>query len=392
MDNGQNMDREEKLRAAARKNRRRRSVMGTFLAMIGCLVVMVGIMYGGVTLYSRLADQEGASSEEGQNPGENQGTAGSGSDMDNDTVGAVSDKVVYSQEELDARVAEAVLSAQGQVSAQILEGIKAGLSEGNTVLETLRPLYPDDLLVASGGRYHFVPINRSLEQNQLDMANVNILESGEYQYLVDGQVISHKGIDVSKHQGAIDWNLVAQDGVEFAFIRVGFRGYGKEGKMVEDEYFVKNIEGALAAGIKVGVYFYSQAITEAEVLEEAEFVIERIRPYEIACPVVFDVEKVSGAQGRMNDISVEERTALTVLFCQTVEQAGYKPMIYHNTEMGALMLDLTLLEGYDKWYASYSDQIFYPYAYKIWQYSDKGSVPGISTDVDLNISFEPLWE
>ncbi len=388
MDNEHNMDREEKLRAAARKNRRRRSVFGTFLAMLGCLVVMVGIMYGGVTLYSRLADQKDVSSEESQGHGTNE----SGSDLDDDTVGAVSEKVVYSQEELDARVAEAVLSAQGQVSAQILEGIKAGLSEGNTVLETLRPLYPDDLIVASGGRYHFVPINRSLKQNQLDIANVNILESGEYQYLVDGQIISHKGIDVSKHQGAIDWNLVAQDGVEFAFIRVGFRGYGSEGKMVEDEYFVKNIEGALAAGIKVGVYFYSQAITEAEAQEEAEFVIERIRPYEIACPVVFDVERVSGAQGRMNDISVEERTALAVLFCQTIEQAGYKPMIYHNTEMGALMLDLTQLEGYDKWYASYSDQIFYPYAYKIWQYSDKGSVQGINTDVDLNISFEPLWE
>ncbi len=388
MDNEQNMDREEKLRAAARKNRRRRSVFGTFLAMLGCLVVMVGIMYGGVTLYSRLADQKDVSSEESQGNGTNE----SGSDLDDDTVGAVSEKVVYSQEELDARVAEAVLSAQGQVSAQILEGIKAGLSEGNTVLETLRPLYPDDLIVASGGRYHFVPINRTLKQNQLDIANVNILESGEYQYLVDGQIISHKGIDVSKHQGAIDWNLVAQDGVEFAFIRVGFRGYGSEGKMVEDEYFVKNIEGALAAGIKVGVYFYSQAITEAEAQEEAEFVIERIRPYEIACPVVFDVERVSGAQGRMNDISVEERTALAVLFCQTIEQAGYKPMIYHNTEMGALMLDLTQLESYDKWYASYSDQIFYPYAYKIWQYSDKGSVQGINTDVDLNISFEPLWE
>lgn len=392
MDNGQNMDREEKLRAAARRNRRRRSFLGTFLAMMGCLVVMVGIMYGGVTLYSKLADQEKELSEENQGSGESQGTEDSGPHTDEDTVGAVSEKVVYSQEELDARIAEAVLSAQGQVSTQILEGIKAGLSQGDTVLETLRPFYPDDLLVASGGRYHFVPINRSLKQNQLDIANVNILESGEYQYLVDGQVVSHKGIDVSKHQGAIDWNLVAQDGVEFAFIRVGFRGYGSEGKMVEDEYFVQNIEGALAAGIKVGVYFYSQAVTEAEVLEEAEFVIQRIQPYTIECPVVFDVEKVSGANGRMNDISVEERTALTLLFCQTIEQAGYKPMIYHNTEMGALMLDVAQLEAYDKWYASYSDQIFYPYAYKIWQYSDKGTVQGISTNVDLNISFEPLWE
>ena len=163
-------------------------------------------------------------------------------------------------------MAEAVLAAQDEEADRVLQGIKAALSEGTTTVETLRPYYPNEIVVVSGGRFHFVPINRELKQNQLDAANLNILESGEYQYLTDGQVTSHKGIDVSSHQGKIDWNLGAQDGVEFAIIRVGFRGYGSEGTLKVDEQFENNIKGATAAGIKVGVYFFSQGINETELL------------------------------------------------------------------------------------------------------------------------------
>lgn len=382
-DNRQNGNREAKLRAAARKSRRRRSNVKMFFAMLGCLVLMVAVMYGGMTVYDRLAHRE---------PDDVEAMAGVGvNGKEDDALEAVSGTVLYSQEELDAKITEAVLAAQDEEADRVLEGIKAALSEGTTTVETLRPYYPDDIVVVSGGKFHFVPINRELKLNQLDAANLNILESGEFQYLTDGQVISHKGIDVSSHQGKIDWNLVAQDGVEFAIIRVGFRGYGSEGKLVVDEQFENNIKGAQAAGIKVGVYFFSQAINEAELLEEANLVLEKIAPYKLDCPVVYDVEKTSSA-GRMNEISVEERTNLTLLFCQTIENAGYKPMIYHNTEMGALMIDIATLENYDKWYASYSDQMFYPYEYKIWQYSDKGKIQGINTDVDLNISFAPVWE
>ena len=199
------------------------------------------------------------------------------------------------------------------------------------------------------------------------------------------------GIDVSSWQEDIDWNAVAASGVQFAFIRVGYRGYGT-GKLVEDEYFEDNIKGAATAGIKVGVYFYSQAINEEEVREEADFVLEKIAPYQIDCPVVFDVERVSDSDGRMNALTVEERTLLTEIFCQVIENAGYRPMIYHNTEMGVMMLEIGNLENYDKWFAAYSDVFYYPYDHKIWQYSQKGSVQGIQGDVDLNISFEPLWE
>ena len=214
-----------------------------------------------------------------------------------------------------------------------------------------------------------------------------LLFQDSLQYMQDGQVVSHKGIDVSKHQGNIDWTKVAADGVEFAFIRVGLRGYGTEGKLVEDEYFEQNVKGALQAGIKVGVYFYSQAITDEELLEEANLVLEKVKPYNIELPIVFDVEKVSGGKGRANELSVEERTRLTALFCQTIQDAGYKPMIYHNMEMGTLMLDLGQLEQYDKWFAYYNDDLYYPYAYKVWQYSEKGAVDGINEEVDLNIWF-----
>lgn len=386
-------EREEKLRKA-RRTRRRMSTLRGICGMLGCMVLLVAAMYGGMSLYEKLSGRgdagssgntEGRGDVEGQKGSDAEGGEGTG-----DAVDVFSGSVVYSQAELDRKVAEAVASAQNDEADRVLNGIKESLSSGTTTVETLRPYYPDDIVVVSDGRFHFVPINRNLKMNRLDAANLQILENGEYQYLTDGQVTSHKGIDVSSHQGKIDWNLVAQDGVEFAIIRLGYRGYGKEGNLMEDAQFDANIQGAKAAGIKVGVYIFSQAITDEEVLAEADLVLKKIAPYELDCPVVYDVERTS-ADGRMNNLSVEERTHLTLLFCQTIENAGYKPMIYHNTQMGALMIDIAALEDYDKWYASYSDQMFYPYEYKIWQYSDKGKIQGISTDVDLNICFEPIW-
>lgn len=397
-------ERERKLRRARQARHRSSAIKGS-LVMIGSLVFLVAVMYGGMALYDKLTQREEADvpayaqnnmgSEEGiAMEGEPGGDGQAAVKPEEGPVSAMSGAVVYSQAELDAKIAEAVAAAQGEEAERVLNGIKEALSEGTTTVETLRPYYPDDIIVVNEGKFHFIPINRALKMNQFDNANLQVLENGEYQYLTEGQVTSHKGIDVSSHQGEIDWNLVAQDGVEFAIIRLGYRGYGSEGKLKEDTQFDKNIQGAQAAGIKVGVYFFSQAVNEEELLEEANLVLQKIAPYKLDCPVVYDVEKTSGdgADGRMNQISVEERTNLTLLFCQTIENAGYKPMIYHNTQMGALLIDIAALEAYDKWYASYSEQMFYPYDYKIWQYSDKGQIQGISKNVDLNICFEPIWE
>lgn len=374
-----------------RQARRRQNRIKLVMVMLCTLVVLVVIMYCGTALYLKITEEK----------------AGDGA------VEALGGTVVYSQEELDlqvalavseaearaleaesladARIEEAVRSAQEQAHEDVLNSIRTGLSDGQTMLETLRPLFPEEMLVASSGQYYFVPINRELKQSQLVQENVNLLESGEIQYMSGDQVISHKGIDVSRHQGNIDWAKVAQDGVEFAFIRVAYRGYGT-GKMEEDSFFDQNVQGAQAAGIKTGVYIYSQAITEEEVLEEANLVLQKVAPYQLECPIVFDVELVSGANGRMNNITPEERTNLALLFCQTIEAAGYKPMIYHNTEMGALKIDVSALEDYDKWFASYSETLYYPYEYKVWQYTPHGKVAGISSEVDLNICIDPIWE
>lgn len=314
-------------------------------------------------------------------------------------------EIVYSQAELDAALDAALVEAEQAASArveqatqikeeEILGGIKMSLEEGSTLLDALRPYYPNEIVLASNGSYFFVPINESLKQSTLVLENLEVLESGEYRYLQDGEVISHKGIDVSAHQGNIDWEKVAADGVEFAFIRGAFRGYGT-GKLVEDTRFADNMKNATAAGIKTGIYVYSQAITEEEVLEEADLLLKQAAPYGTDIPIVIDVEKVvADEDARMNNLTVEERTNLVLLFCQTVENAGYKPMVYHNMEAGILMLDITALENYDKWFASYSSSniFYYPYEYGIWQYSEKGSVNGIKGNVDLNISFSKFWE
>lgn len=352
-------------------------ILRVLLVMLLCAALMGAEAFYFVRYYVP-ADKAGAEEKEDTN-GENE-------------LPVLSDAVTYSQEELNARIEEALQNISGEEAERILSEIRESLSQGRSTLDTLRPLYPNELIVASGGKYYFVPINKELKMNDYLQANLEILDTGEFRYLTEGQVTSHKGIDVSSHQGKIKWDQVAEDGVEFAMIRVGFRGYGKAGKLVEDEQFDANIQGASKAGIKVGVYFFSQATTEEEVDEEVALVLDKIKPYRLDCPVVVDVERVDDAQGRMNLISVEERTALMLRFCEKIEEAGYRPMLYHNTEMGAIMIDIAAFEKYDKWYASYSSKMFYPYAYSIWQYSNKGKVSGISTAVDLNICFEPVWE
>ena len=358
--------------------RKKNNTIVSILVMTGCLLVLVLVTYVAGILYSWI------DSKFQDNANDLAAAAEAGSHTEESTAEVVK---TYTQEEVDALIAEAKRQVEDEEENKILSGIRDGLTSGTTMVETLRPYYPDELVVVSNGTFNFVPINENLQKNDYVLENLNILEDGEVQYMQDGQVVSHKGIDVSKHQGNIDWTKVAADGVEFAFIRVGLRGYGTEGKLVEDEYFEQNIKGALQAGIKVGVYFYSQAITDAELLEEANLVLEKIKHYNVELPIVYDVEKVSGGKGRANDLSVEERTRLTALFCQTVQDAGYKPMIYHNMEMGTLMLDLSQLESYDKWFAYYNDELYYPYAYKVWQYTEKGAVDGINEEVDLNIWF-----
>ena len=206
-------------------------------------------------------------------------------------------------------------------------------------------------------------------------------------YTENQKIISKFGIDVSAHDGQIDWQTVKKAGVDFAFIRVGYRGYAS-GAIVPDEYYLSNVQGALEAGIDIGLYFYSQAITPAEALEEAETVLTAIGDAEITYPIVFDWEFVTTDTARTDDISAKTLTECSIAFCERIQQAGYLPMIYQNKSTSLLNLNLPELTEYDFWLAEYNQEASYYYDYQIWQYSDSGTIPGIKGKVDVNICFK----
>ncbi len=191
------------------------------------------------------------------------------------------------------------------------------------------------------------------------------------------------GIDVSVHQQAVDWEAVREAGVEFVFIRAGYRGY-TEGGLQQDTKAREFYEGATAAGLKVGVYFFSQAISVAEAQQEAAFLLDIIRGWHLEMPVVFDWEYVS-SEARTANMDRRTLTDCTAAFCWEIQQAGYTPMIYFNVSQSRDLLYLEELTQWYWWLAKYSDTMDFPYAIAIWQYSNRGTVPGIEGDVDLNL-------
>lgn len=176
-------------------------------------------------------------------------------------------------------------------------------------------------------------------------------EQGRFSYYEDGNLVSQTAVDVSDLQGKIDWEHVSEDGIDFAMIRLGRRGY-TEGNIYLDNYYYENVSGVQSEGMPFGVYFFSQAITEDEAIEEANFVIKHLSGSGISYPVVFDHEPVESADGRANNLSKNELTHITKAFCQKIEDAGYTPMIYGNA-FDMERLNLNDLKGIDVWYAEY---------------------------------------
>lgn len=194
------------------------------------------------------------------------------------------------------------------------------------------------------------------------------------------------GIDVSKWNQEIDWEVVKDAGVEFAIIRCGYRG-ASTGSLVIDPRFKENIEGAIAAGIPVGVYFFTQAIDEVEAVEEASMVIRLIEDYDVDYPVFLDSES-TGGKGRADGLGSDERTSAHRAFLQTIQAAGYETGVYASRNWLKDRLDMTRLSSYRIWLAEYAAAPTYDeYYYHMWQYTSKGTVDGISTKVDLNLCY-----
>ena len=226
------------------------------------------------------------------------------------------------------------------------------------------------------------------DKNGNPVTGEQVIQGAKYNFNSDGSLNTgsgHLGIDVSKWNGSIDWNAVKSSGVSFVIIRCGYRG-SSTGALIEDPMFRSNIQGATKAGLKVGVYFFTQAVNEVEAVEEASMAVGLIKGYNISYPVFLDVESSNG--GRGDGINAATRTAVCKAFCQTVQNSGYKAGIYANKTWFTTHIDTPSLTGYKIWLAQYAAAPSYNRTkYDMWQYSSKGRISGISTDVDMNISY-----
>lgn len=214
------------------------------------------------------------------------------------------------------------------------------------------------------------------------------LDNGYMAYFDDeDNKISHLGIDISYHAQMVDWDKLAASDVEFVMLRCGYRGY-TEGGLVKDEKFEEYAAEANRVGIKLGVYFFTQSVTVEEAIEEAEFVLNLIKDYNIEYPVALDTEYINDDSARTNteDISDELRSEMAIAFCEKIKEAGYYPVIYASENWMRRDMNLEMLNTYDFWAAQYQEDNDFLYDFTIWQYTDKGSVPGIDTNVDMDIS------
>ncbi len=241
------------------------------------------------------------------------------------------------------------------------------------------------LVTRTDGTSDWVQINPYITKNEYDPMKL-ILKKDRMGYYEGQKLTSFFGIDISKYNGKVDFAKLKEDNVDFVMIRLGARGYGS-GQILLDENFEANIMGANEAGIDVGVYFFSQAITVEEAAEEAAFVVQNLVNRKVAYPIVFDMEYINNDTARIDSLKKDAKTAIANTFLTNIQTAGYTPMLYGTKEWLIEQIDLTQLMGYDIWLSQQSDLPDYPYKYQMWQYSLKGGVAGIEGDVDMNISF-----
>lgn len=237
------------------------------------------------------------------------------------------------------------------------------------------------------GTQEWVLINPYLTKNTYDFTKMEE-KANLKRYMENGKKTSYVGVDVSKHTGKINFTGVKAAGVDYVMIRLGSRGYST-GQISLDENFKENIEGAIEAGLEVGVYFYSQAITQDEAIQEANFVVQNLEPYRanVKYPVAFDMEFVSNDKSRVEGLSREDKTTVTAAFLEGVKAAGYVPMIYGDKEWLIKEIDMTKLQNFDVWLSQEEDIPDYPYQYTMWQYSTDGVLNGINGSANLNICF-----
>ncbi len=241
------------------------------------------------------------------------------------------------------------------------------------------------LVQYSNGKEEWVLISPYLPKHEYDFTRL-VCQSDLMKYYVDGRQTSYVGVDISKVQDYVDFVKVKKSGINFVMLRAGARGYGT-GQLIVDDYFNDNLKRATDAGLEVGVYFFSQAITKEEAVEEANMVLENLGEYQISYPIAFDMEFIENDQARIDSLSKADKTAIAKAFLDTIAAAGYKTMLYGNKEWLIKEIDMSKLTAYDVWLSQLTDVPDYPYQFTMWQYSTQGSVDGIAGSVNMNISF-----
>jgi len=260
------------------------------------------------------------------------------------------------------------------------EATVADLMENNVTTFYKNPQYQG--WQALGGKLYY------FNENYQPVTGEQTICGMIYKFESDGSLAQNStatGIDVSKYQTNVDWDTVKASGIEYVIIRVGYRG-SATGVLVEDPYFKQHIKGASEAGLQVGVYFFTQAVTKVEAVEEASMALALTEGYNLTYPIFIDTEHVSG-NARANNLDKTTRTEIVEAFCKTIQSAGKKAGIYASKSWYSNQLDMGKLNNYYIWVAQYNTECTYTGRYDIWQYTENGKVPGIEGDVDLNISY-----
>ena len=281
-------------------------------------------------------------------------------------------------------------------SAMLLSAALCGCSEESSSSSSQAATAATDTTVkTTGNKIH---INDStlgeIWITELEGVPVNKLDNNGFTadstlkyYSENGKAASSEGIDVSSYSGNIDWKKVKGSGIDFAMIRVGGRGYGETGEMYTDERALEYINGAKSEGIKVGAYFFSQAITTEEAVEEADYVKTVLGDIKLDYPVAYDWEIIKDDDARTDSVSANQATECARAFCDRIKELGYTPILYSPSRELYFKYDLSRLADIDIWYCEYANAPTFYYEFSMWQYSATGTIDGIEGAVDLNICF-----
>ena len=288
----------------------------------------------------------------------------------------------------DAQIEKIKFEASQAERNRILLDIQSSFESGNSTISMLRNLFPQDLVVMWEGRYYFYPVDRNLRQNHFSEMDFTLGENGSMDYIGENTGVTvNRGIDVSSLNGEIDWTKVAEDRIAFTMIRAAVRN--TEGALEQDEQFQENLSGAKSVGIRTGCYVDLDVDSEEAAEEIADFVLSHLNlsQKEMGAPIAIRVQ-IPDHTSSLSGQTREEWTQSVKAFCAKINKAGYEPVIYANTAAFHMLLNMSELEEYEKWIADYGDYLYFPYEFKCWQYSLKGTVNGIEGDVALDLSVQ----